>query len=240
MQRCDPEIEKANPLIVAYDGKPREVVFSYLDILRPTGCIAKVNDLLHSGDINEVISDISVYARVMVDPKWHDIPNTLINDCKRLRKTPPWAVTVHASGASEMIKAAVDTLAGTPTIVLAVTLLTSIKDQSQEIFRRRPMGQVKKLAEIAYKAGARGFVCSSEEAAVLRETYSDAIIVIPGLRSPGKEKHEQKRTGTYTHAKEIGGNFFVGGRQFLEAADPVAEIMRVLQEELVCIPKSEK
>ncbi|MDD4901651.1 MAG: orotidine-5'-phosphate decarboxylase [Patescibacteria group bacterium] len=232
MERCDPEIEKNNPLIVAYDGKPPEEVFSYLDLLRPAGCIAKVNDMSLTGNINEVIADLSVYARVMYDPKWHDIPKTVTNDCKRLRKTPPWAVTVHASGGSEMVKAAVEGMAGTPTIVLAVTLLTSIGSECDKIFCRQPIDQVMKLAELAYDAGARGFVCSAEEAAILRKKYSDAVIVIPGLRSPGKDAHEQKRIGTFIGAKEVGGNFFVGGRQFLESADPVAEIFRVLKEEL--------
>lgn len=232
MQRCDLAVEEKNSLIIAYDGKPKEIVFSYLDRLRPTGCIAKINDLSLVGNVNEVITDLSVYARVMYDPKWHDIPNTIANYCKRLRKTPPWAVTVHASGGSEMIKAAVDGMAGTSTIVLAVTLLTSISKECEEIFVRQPIGQVEKLAEMAYSAGARGFVCSIEEADLLWQKYSDAIIVIPALRSPGRGAQEQKRVGTFSEAKEAGGNFFVGGRQFLESSDPIAEIFRVAKEEL--------
>ncbi len=232
MERCDPELEKINPLIVAYDGKPREEVFSLLDRLRPSGCIAKINDFSMIDNVNELIADLSVYARVMYDPKWHDIPPTITNYCNRLRKTPPWAVTVHASGAGEMVKAAVEGMAGTPTIVLAVTVLTSIGPQSEEIFCRLPLPQVEKLAQIAYDAGARGFVCSAEEAAMLRKKYPEAVIVIPALRSPEAGKNEQKRTGTFAGAKEYGGNFFVGGRQFLTSPDPVAEIFRVLKEEL--------
>jgi orotidine-5'-phosphate decarboxylase len=131
-----------------------------------------------------------------------------------------------------MVKAAVEAFAGTPTIVLAVTVLTSIKDECEGIYSRLPLAQVEKLAEIAYNAGARGFVCSTEEAAMVGKKYSDATIVVPALRSPGKDAHEQKRTGTFAEAQAAGAKFFVGGRQFLTAPDPVAEIFRVLKEEL--------
>lgn len=94
------------------------------------------------------------------------------------------------------------------------------------------MAQVEKLAELAYKAGARGFVCSTEEAAMLHSKYTDATIVVPALRSPGKNVNDQKRSSTFAGAKEAGANFFVGGRQFLTAEDPVAEIFRVSKEEL--------
>ncbi|MFA5052016.1 MAG: orotidine-5'-phosphate decarboxylase [Patescibacteria group bacterium] len=232
MRRCDPGIEAKNPIIVALDGKSWDEVLPIIDRLRPSGCILKANDLLLEDGLERIIADLSVYGRVMADPKWCDIPNTLVNFCKRLRRMPPWAVTVHASGGSEMVKAAVDTLAGTPTIVLAVTVLTSLKDECEVITGRLPIDQVKVLAKVVYEAGARGFVCSTEEAAMLRGMYPDATIVTPGLRSPGKEAHEQKRVGTFAGAQEAGANYYVGGRQFFGAEDPVAEINRVIKEEL--------
>ncbi len=233
MQRCKPEVEKENPLIIALDGKPWEEVLPIIDELRPTGCILKANDLAADG-LNETIRRLSVYGRVMIDPKWHDIPNTVSNYCARLRETPPWAVTVHATGGSDMIRNAVQALSGTDTIVLAVTVLTSIKGECQEIYKRRPRGQVLRLAKIAWQAGSQGFVCSAEELGMLRKLYPFATFVVPGLRSPGAEKHDQRRVSTFTDAKKIGGakTFFVGGRQFLENADPVQEIVRVLREEL--------
>jgi orotidine-5'-phosphate decarboxylase len=234
MRRCDPQVEKNNPIILALDGKPWDEVLPLIDRLRPTGCILKANDLLVTGGINKVISDLSVYGRVMADPKWHDIPSTVENYCKQLRRTPPWAVTVHASGDGEMVKAVAKAMEGTHTIILAVTVLTSIhKDSCARIFGgRTPLKQVEELAAIAREAGASGFVCSGEEAAMLREKYPSVVLVVPGLRSPGADKNEQQRVATFEDAKAAGANFFVGGRQFLGAADPAAEIERVRKDEL--------
>ncbi|MEA2715346.1 MAG: orotidine-5-phosphate decarboxylase [Candidatus Parcubacteria bacterium] len=233
MQRCDPALEAKNPIIVALDGKPWEEYLPIVDRLRPGGCILKANDLLLEDDVNTVIRNLGVYGRVMADAKLHDIPNTVANFCSRIGKTPPWGLTVHASGGSEMIKAAVKTLTGTPTIVLAVTVLTSLGDQCEEIYARRPLEEVRMLANIAYKAGARGFVCSSEEVEVIRGMYPDATIVVPALHSPKNDApSDQRRTGTFIEAKKKGADFLVGGRQFTNAEDPVAEIQRVLKEEL--------
>ena len=123
----------------------------------------------------------------------------------------------------------------TPTKVLAVTVLTSLKDGCDEVYRRRPLGQVKKLAEIAVRAGVHGFVCSGEEVGVLKKLYPGKICVVPGTRSPGKKTHDQKRVSTPADAMNAGADYLVGGRQFLEADDPVAEVKRVLSEELPMI-----
>ena len=233
MQRCDPAIEAKNPFIMALDGGNHwEDFLPVLDRLRPMGCILKANDLLFNGNLNEVIADLSIYGRVMVDPKWHDIPNTVANYCRRLRQTPPWGVTVHASGGSEMIKAAVKALEGTKTIVLAITVLTSLKDECHDIYGRQPLQQVDDLAALAWNAGARGFVCSAEEVPMLRAKYPEATIVVPGLRSPDKAADDQKRVATFAAAKVAGASYFVGGRQFLNSPDPVVEILRVMKEEL--------
>jgi orotidine-5'-phosphate decarboxylase len=232
MQRCSPKTEDQNPLIVALDGKGWDEILPLIDCLRTTGCILKVNDLLFGEGIDRLMLNLSVYGRVMADLKCHDIPNTVFNTCRRLRACPPWAVTVHASGGGEMIKAAHKALEGTPTITLCITLLTSIGKESEEIFRRRPMREVLVLAKLAYDSGARGFVCSPEETATLRKLYPDAVIVNPGIRSEGKDKHDQQRTATPAGAMEAGANFLVMGRQLLQAKDSVAEVNRVLTEEL--------
>src|SRR5258708_5248006 len=99
----------------------------------------------------------------MVDLKGHDIPNTVANTCSLLRDQNAWAVTIHASGGAKMIQAAVKALEGTSTYVLAVTVLTSMKDECEEVYGRLPLEQVRKLAAIAAEKGAHGFVCASEE-----------------------------------------------------------------------------
>jgi len=58
------------------------------------------------------------------------------------------------------------------------------------------------------------------------------MLVVPGLRSPGQDAQDQKRVGTPKFAMLSGANNLVMGRQILNAADPVAEVYRVLRDEL--------
>jgi len=233
MQRCAPEIEEKNPIIVALDGKSWEYILPLVDQLRTIGCTFKVNDLLFSKGFEDLIPKLSVYGRVMADLKGHDIPNTIQNTCQKLKKFSPWAVTVHASGGKEMVGAAVKTLDGSGTKVLAVTVLTSIDEKTcEEIYIRLPLDQVMALAEIADGAGAHGFVCSPEEVAVLKEKYPGKELVTPGIRSEGKEKQDQSRISTPKGATDNGATKLVMGRQILNADDPIAEVKRVLNEEL--------
>ena len=233
MQKCTKEAEEKNPIIIALDGKSWEEILPLADQLRTTGCIFKVNDLLFAKGIENLLPELSVYGRVMADLKGHDIPNTVANTCRRLKACPPWAVTIHASGGEDMIKAAVKELEGTDTKVLAITVLTSIDEKtSEEIYTRLPFDQVMKLAEIADRAGAHGFVCSPEEVSALKAKYPDKEFVTPGIRSEGKDKQDQNRTGTPAGAIANGATKLVMGRQFLTAPDPVAEVNRVLKEEL--------
>jgi orotidine-5'-phosphate decarboxylase len=189
--------------------------------------------LLFDKGIENLISDLQVYGRVMADLKGHDIPKTLENIASRLIKNPPWAVTVHASGGKEMVEKVVSALKRTPTKVLVVTVLTSIDPMTcEEIYNRLPAEEVRVLARIAKRAGAHGLVCSPEVVADLRKQYSEMLLVTPGIRSSGVDAHDQKRVATPKAAIENGSNHIVMGRQIFTAPDPYQEVMRVLKEEL--------
>jgi len=233
MQRCDPKVEESNPIIVALDGRQWDDVLPLLDSLRTSGCTWKVNDLMLHEGLEWILPNLSVYGRVMVDLKGHDIPNTITNICKHLRSCPPWSVTVHASGGVEMVAAAVKELEGTGTKVLAVTVLTSLAGaECYDIYSRRSADQVMHLAKLADAAGADGFVCSPEEVGLLSSMPwgRKKLFVTPGVRSAGVTAGDQQRIGTPKAAMEAGATHLVIGRQILEAADPIAEVARIRQE----------
>jgi orotidine-5'-phosphate decarboxylase len=235
MQRCDLAVEGANPLIVALDGKSWDEILPFLDKIRTSGCILKVNDLMLAKGLDWILPNLSVYGRVMIDLKGHDIPATVANACTRMRPCPPWAVTVHASGGMEMINAAVKALEGTGTKVLAVTVLTSLAEEDcKEIYNRLPMDQVVGMAKLAHDAGADGIVCSPEEVGVLSSMPwgHKMLFVTPGIRSPGKDANDQRRVGTPAEAMKAGATHLVMGRQILGAADPAAEVARLLKDEI--------
>jgi orotidine-5'-phosphate decarboxylase len=232
MQRCTPEAEEKNPIIVALDGKNWEELLPILDQLRTTGCILKVNDLLLNKGIENLLPDLAVYGRIMADFKGHDIPNTVANICKHLKVCSPWAATIHASGGREMALAAKKVLEGTGTKLLAVTVLTSIDEKTcEEIYTRLPMDQVLALANVIHQ-DVDGFVCSPEEVSELSARYPGKEFTTPGIRSEGVDKQDQNRIGTPKGARDNGATKLIMGRQILGALDPVAEVRRVLQDEL--------
>lgn len=233
MQRCDPAIEEANPFVVALDGKSWEEVLPLLDEMRPSGPIFKINDLLHDQSRNNIVRDVSVYGRAMIDFKGHDIPTTVYNTCKQYRENPPWAVTVHASGGEEMVRAAVKAFEGTPTKVLAVTVFTSMDSKTCEmIYNKTRIDEVKELAYIGHLAGCHGFVCSGEEVEELSKLYPGKEFLTTGTRSPGADAHDQKNVITHKEALDRGATKLIAGRQFTQAKFSVIEFKRVMREEL--------
>lgn len=232
MQRCDPATKAKNPFILSLDGKPWDEILPIIDEVRPMGSILKINDLLHDQSRANIVRDVGVYGKVMIDFKGHDIPETVYNTCRQYRECNPWAVTVHASGGADMIRAAVRAFEGTPTKVLAVTVPTSMNPATCEmIYHCDRHGEVMQLAQIGYVAGCDGFVCSGNEVSELSKLYHKEFIV-PGTRSPGAAEHDQKNVVTHATARELGATKLIAGRQFLNAPDPVAELKRVMTEEL--------
>lgn len=233
MQKCDPKLEEINPLVIALDNKTWDETLPIIDSLRTTACILKVNDLLFEKDM-ELIENLKIYGRVLADLKLHDIPNTVANTCRKLKKYKPWGVTVHSSGYTGMIEAAVKELRGTNTKVLGVTVLTSLQEGCEEVYVRQPLEQAKTLAKIAKKAGAHGLVCAAGELTELRKICPGMEFLIPALRSP-KTKitgDDQERISTPEGASSLGANYMVLGRQVTTNKDPVAEVRRVLKDEL--------
>lgn len=223
---------RENPLIVALDNMPCEKLFQLADQLRPTKCILKVEDVLFNEGIANFLPTLSTYGRVMADMKLHGIPSTVEHTCRHLHICPPWAVTAHTSGGTEMLKAARKALPA-ETKLLAVTVLTSLSTEDcQEVFVRLPEHQAGRLADMAWKAGANGFVCSAREAKFLRITHPQAEIVVTGVRSPGVDTNDQKRVETPAQALENRADKVVMGRQFTNNPDPLKEIYRVLRDEL--------
>lgn len=233
MQRCDPATEEKNPFILSLDGKPWSEILPIIDEVRPMGSILKINDLLHDQSRANIVRDVGVYGKVMIDFKGHDIPQTIYNTCLRYRTCNPWAVTVHASGGEDMIRSARKAFEGTPTKVLVVTVPTSMDPETCEmIYHRTRPKEVMELAQIGHKAGCDGFVCSGNEVDELSTLYTHKEFIVPGTRSPGSAEHDQKNVVTHEEACERGATRLIAGRQFLQTPDPVAELKRVMTEEL--------
>jgi orotidine-5'-phosphate decarboxylase len=130
---------------------------------------------------------------------------------------------VHAAGGKDMIRAAVE--AAPDTMVAGVTLLTSIRpaDLADLGVKGSASDVVRRMAAIAVAAGARGLVCSPQEAAAVRaEVGQDIVLITPGIRPSGAESHDQARVATPEEALAAGADLLVVGRPITRAADPGA------------------
>lgn len=161
-------------------------------------------------------------AKIFLDLKLHDIPNTVGQAALMSATLNPYFLTVHASGGSSMITAAVE--AAPNTRITAVTILTSMSEEDVKAvgYRDNALNSAVNLAQLAVKAGARAIVCSPLETATIRDAVGqETIIITPGVRpSSMVGKDDQTRTMTPSAAIAAGANFVVIGRPITSAWEP--------------------
>jgi len=113
-----------------------------------------------------------------------------------------------------------------------VTVLTSFTQADLEdagVTGRSVAAQVELLAGKALEAGAHGLVCSPLEVARLRALAGpEALLVTPGVRSPGADRGDQKRVATPAEAIAAGADYLVIGREITRSADPAGAAARIL------------
>ena len=171
-------------------------------------------------------------ARVFLDLKLHDIPNTVAGAVSSVRALGVHWVTVHVGGGVTQLEAAAEA-AGDELGVLAVTVLTSLdKDELGRLaMPGEPQERVVAWAKLAEVAGCAGVVGSAQEAASLRSALSpDRTLVTPGIRPKGVEAGDQKRVTTPAEAVEAGADLLVIGRPLTRALDPLQALDAIVGE----------
>jgi orotidine-5'-phosphate decarboxylase len=171
---------------------------------------------------------------VFLDLKFHDIPNTVRGAVRSAASLGVRLLTVHAVGGASMVEAAVEG-AGDHVGVLAVTVLTSLDDESLARSSGRSdvvvRDEVHRLAGVAAAAGAHGIVCSGAEAASVHERFGSALaLLVPGIRLRGGVAHDQRRVVTPGEAAAAGARYIVVGRAVTGAADPTVAMDGILAD----------
>jgi orotidine-5'-phosphate decarboxylase len=221
-----------NPIIVALDFDSVAQARQLVDRLAGHVSFYKVGLELYTAAGMEFVRELTAAKKdVFLDLKLYDIGETVKRAVARIAESGVRLTTVHGSGA--VMRAAVEGRAGSELKLLAVTVLTSF-DQEDLADLGYPCG-VPELVELrvrkAVEAGIDGVVCSPLEAARVRAiTGPRALLVTPGVRSPGAGKGDQKRVATPAEAMASGANYLVIGRQITRAADPAGEALRILEE----------
>jgi orotidine-5'-phosphate decarboxylase len=175
--------------------------------------------------------------KIFLDLKLHDIPNTVRRAMAVLSRLDVDMVNLHAAGASEMMRAALEGLTrpdGTRPLLIAVTQLTStgpaaLKD---ELLIQTPMAEtVLSYAKNAASSGLDGVVCSPLEAALVKERCGERFLTVtPGIRFAGGDAGDQKRIMTPEKAGKSGCDYIVVGRPITQDANPVAAYRRAMRE----------
>jgi orotidine-5'-phosphate decarboxylase len=230
-------------LIVALDVPDRETALAHIRSLSDHVGIFKIGLELFvregPGLVEEVVGS---GAKVFLDLKLHDIPNTVAGAVRSACRLGVHMLTLHASGGSEMMKAAraaAEQFADPPTL-LAVTALTSISET--EASRIGISGSiaawVETLAGLALESGIQGMVASPHEVAGLRSRFgTEPRLVIPGIRPAGASAQDQARTSTPAGAIRAGASNLVVGRPILQSPDPAAAADAIVAEIAAAVMK---
>lgn len=161
-------------------------------------------------------------ARVFVDLKFFDVPQTVASAVRQLAKHDVALATVHGNDAILAAACAHKGALG----ILAVTVLTSLDrgDLDALGFAVDVPALVLSRARRALAIGCDGIVSSGLEVAALRAELGDRlVIVVPGIRPvENRPIDDQKRTVDVEDAFLSGADYIVVGRPIRDAADPRA------------------
>ena len=182
-----------------------------------------------------LVDEAARSARVFLDLKFHDIPNTVAGAVAAAARSGAALLNVHALGGREMLLAAQRSLpaSGNRPKLVAVTLLTSLdaKALADLPVSGHPEGIARRLAVLAKGCGLDGVVCSPADLPVIRSACGpDFLTVVPGIRPAGAAAADQKRFATPREAIAAGADILVVGRPVTAAPDPEAALEGLLRE----------
>jgi len=231
-------------LVVALDVDSREQAISLVEELNPFVGLFKIGSQLFTATGPQLVKEIiGRGAKVFLDLKYHDIPNTVASAVVAAMRLGVSICNVHALGGLVMMRqvaeecekvAAKESL--TKPIILAVTVLTSHDQASLNdlAINENLSDLVVRLAKLTQKAGLDGVVASAQEITLIRNaTQSPFVVLTPGLRPAQSDTQDQKRVMTPEEALKAGSDYLVIGRPILAHPNPAkaaAEIVASLEK----------
>ena len=176
-------------------------------------------------------------AKVFLDLKLHDIPNTVKGASEAIARLNVDMYDVHCLGGREMMKAAKEASGNvsgqTSALVFGVTILTHLNNdiiQEELGISRSVEEEVLHLAQLAVESGLDGVICSPREITAVRKVCGSKLIIAPGIRPQWAKLYDQRRTLTPKQAIDAGADYIVVGRPIIEAPNRREAAERVLGE----------
>ena len=224
-------IESSEKIILALDGLNKNEIINFLKKC-PQIRWVKVGLELFCKEGPEIIKILrKMGKKIFLDLKIYDIPNTMYATCYQISKLGVDIISLHASAGSRALKISKEaSLKGSselnlkPPSLLGVTVLTSFSSEDIKIdfnIHTSIEENVLKLAELSFKSGLDGCVCSPMELKTLRLTYDNNFqLITPGIRLEEKNHHDQKRVMTPHKAIKCGASKLVIGRSITQSENP--------------------
>lgn len=230
-------------LIVALDVESADEALRLFGELRGEAGMFKVGSQLFTTAGPDLVRRlVADGARIFLDLKFHDIPNTVAGAAREAARLGVALFDLHAAGGSEMMRRAAGATAEEaarlgvkkPSLI-AVTVLTSM-DEDALTETGIAVGSVKEhvqlLSQLADASGLDGVVASPHEIVPVRESVERAgfLVVTPGVHPSAAAYADQKRVMSPGDAVRHGADFVVVGRAILNSPDPVLAARAIVEE----------
>lgn len=220
-------------IIVALDLPSEKAALRVVEQITSDISFFKIGLQLFTAAGPEVVRAVrATGAKVFLDLKLHDIPNTVAGAVESAGELDVQMLTIHLSGGRAMADAAMRSRRE-GLMILGVTVLTSTDDQelSETGIPDKVESHVLRLAGIGAAAGVDGLVASPREVKRLREQLGKEMkLVVPGVRPSWAGASDQKRVMTPRETIAAGADYLVIGRPITAQADPREAVRKILDE----------
>jgi orotidine-5'-phosphate decarboxylase len=204
-------VQTRDRLVLALDVDDLVEALRLAKRLQPYFATAKVGLELFSASGPDAVTSVAELGYdVFLDLKLHDIPTTVRKAAKVIGALGASYLTLHARSGPVMLRAGVEGLvegaerAGLPhPVALAVTVLTSDGDAPAHILGHR-------------------VILAASDVHEAKQLAPRMLAVVPGIRMPTSDSHDQARPSTPADAVREGADLLVIGRTVTDARDPVA------------------
>jgi len=205
-------------IMIACDFETKEELFTFLQPFGNEKLSLKIGMELFYREGRMLIEYLHAMGhRIFLDLKLHDIPNTVAQALANVKDLNVAYITVHAAGGSAMLRAAAGALTGSQTKLLAVTILTSIDEETLHGDLCIPgsmIDVVTAYAKMASENGVAGVICSPYEVETIKAAVgkSDFECITPGIRLGDDKLGDQSRVASPAFAFAQGASAIVIGR----------------------------
>lgn len=181
----------------------------------------------------ESIKQINSKAKIFLDLKLYDIPNTMADAAEEIAILGVDMFNIHASAGEKAMREVMqrlDKFKQRP-LVLAVTALTSFDETTFEsIYEKGIKEKAMQFAKMSYDNGLDGVVCSAFESKMIKDATSTSFLTLcPAIRPFGEDASDQSRVATLEVARDEMVDFPVVGRPIYKDIYPASKVEKILK-----------